>query len=134
HVPKSHQPMVLAAVKAIFVRTSQADAREALDEVAKLLDSKCPQGVRALARDGRGRARVHGFPAGALAPDPLDQPAGATQSRDPSPKRVVGIFPNTTSLLRLVTMLRTHGLHQLTDTSTNPAPRGTTGSTPLEET
>jgi len=54
HVPESRQPMVLAAVKAIFVRTSQADAREALDEVAKLLDSKCRKAselLRAMAED-----------------------------------------------------------------------------------
>lgn len=105
HVPKSHQPMVLAAVKAIFVRTSQADAREALDEVAKLLDSKCPKAselLRAMAEDVLAYMvfpqehwrQLHST-------NPLERLNREIRRRT----RVVGIFPNTTSLLRLVTML-----------------------------
>lgn len=105
YVPKSHQPMVLAAVKAIFVRTSQADAREALDEVAKLLDSKCPKAselLRAMAEDVLAYMafpqehwrQIHST-------NPLERLNREIRRRT----RVVGIFPNTASLLRLVTML-----------------------------
>ncbi|MBM4369531.1 MAG: transposase [Deltaproteobacteria bacterium] len=37
------RPTVLAAEKANVVRTSQAGAREALDELSKPLNSKCPK-------------------------------------------------------------------------------------------
>lgn len=105
HVPKSHQPMVLAAVKAIFVRTSQADAHEALEEVAKLLDSKCPKAselLRAMAEDVLAYMafpqehwrQIHST-------NPLERLNREIRRRT----RVVGIFPNTASLLRLVTML-----------------------------
>jgi transposase-like protein len=105
HVHKNHQPMVLAAVKTIFAQTSQAEARRQLDSVAHALGAKSPKAAELLRAMADDVLAYMAFPVEHWrqihSTNPLERLNREIRRRT----RVVGIFPNVRSLLRLVTML-----------------------------
>jgi transposase-like protein len=105
HVHKSMQAMVLAAVKTIFVQTNQAEARRQLEEVSRTLGPRCPKAAELLQSMAEDVLSYMSFPPEHWrqlhSTNPLERLNREVRRRT----RVVGIFPNVNSLLRLVTML-----------------------------
>ena len=105
HVPRGQQGFVLAAVKTVFVQASKPEARAALGQVVKLLEAKCPKAAELLSAMADDVLAYMAFPQEHWrqihSTNPLERLNREIRRRT----RVVGIFPNVTSLLRLVTML-----------------------------
>lgn len=105
HVPKSQQSMVLAAVKTIFAQPSQAEARKQLEEVVKALRKKCAKAAELLEEAADDVLAYLAFPEEHWrqihSTNPLERQIKEIRRRT----RVVGVFPDRRSLLRLVTML-----------------------------
>jgi len=79
-----------------------SEARKAFEEVAELLDSKCPEASELLRSTAVDVLAYKAFPQEHWR---QLQPARAPKPRDPPRTRVVGSFTNTASLPRLATML-----------------------------
>jgi len=105
HVTRQHQPMVLAAVKTIFAQATKAEAERHLAEVAKALESKCPKATELLLEMESDVLAYMSFPPEHWrqihSTNPLERLNVEIRRRT----RVIGIFPNSASLLRLVTLL-----------------------------
>jgi putative transposase len=105
HVTRQHQPMVLAAVKTIFVQATKEEAEKHLREVAKALESKCPKAADLLLEMEADVLAYMSFPMEHWrqihSTNPLERLNVEIRRRT----RVIGIFPNGASLLRLVTLL-----------------------------
>lgn len=105
HVPKSQQSMVLAAVKTIFAQPSREDARRQLDEVVKALRAKCPKAAALLEAAAEDVLAYMAFPSEHWrqihSTNPLERQIREVRRRT----RVVGIFPDRASVLRLVGLL-----------------------------
>ena len=85
--PKSRPAVVATLVRTIF---AQPDADSVSDQHARSSSSSRSASRRPatlLAEARRGAPRLHVVPEGALAPDLVEQPAGAAQQGDPPPHR-----------------------------------------------
>ena len=103
HAPAKQRTAVAAMLKTIFAQESKAEAEAQWDTVADALREKqdklgtfmdasratapfrCAKSRTSLAR--LRRPRLHGFPARALDPDRLDEPAGTGEPRDQAAHR-----------------------------------------------
>ncbi len=105
HVPKQQQAMVMAAVKTIFAQPSQEQALAQLAQIVETLRKKCPKAADVLEDAAEDVLAYMAFPSEHWrqihSTNPLERQNKEIRRRT----RVVGIFPNRASLLRLVTML-----------------------------
>ena len=102
HVPRGQQAMVAATVRTVFAQPTQAEARRQLASVVKLLREKCAKAADVLEEAGEDVLAYMAFPAEHWrqlhSTNPLERLNKEIRRRT----RVVGIFPNRASLLRLV--------------------------------
>lgn len=102
HVPRGQQAMVAATVRTVFAQPTQAEARRQLASVVKLLREKCAKAAEVLEEAGEDVLAYMAFPAEHWrqlhSTNPLERLNKEIRRRT----RVVGIFPNRASLLRLV--------------------------------
>ncbi len=105
HVPKQQQAMVMAAVKTIFAQPSQQEAHAQLAQIVATLQKKCPKAADVLEGAADDVLAYMAFPPEHWrqihSTNPLERQNKEIRRRT----RVVGIFPNRASLLRLVSML-----------------------------
>ena len=105
HVAKADQPMVMAALKTIFAQTTKADALRQLEEVGRALKKKSPRAAELLLAASEDVLAYMSFPSEHRrqlhSTNPLERLNKEIRRRT----RVVGIFPHTKSLIRLVAML-----------------------------
>lgn len=105
HVPRGQQPMVAALIRTIFAASSQQDARRQLEQVADTLREKCPKAAQALSDAAEDVLAYKAFPeehhSKIHSTNPLERQNREIRRRT----RVVGVFPNRASILRLVTLL-----------------------------
>ncbi|MCP3919604.1 MAG: IS256 family transposase, partial [bacterium] len=105
HVPKQQQAMVMAAVKTIFAQPSQQEAHAQLAQIVATLQKKCPKAAEVLEGAADDVLAYMAFPPEHWrqihSTNPLERQNKEIRRRT----RVVGIFPNRASLLRLVSML-----------------------------
>ncbi|MHC4932453.1 MAG: IS256 family transposase [Planctomycetota bacterium] len=105
HVSKSQQAMVLAAIKTIFVQPSAEEAHKQLKDVVKAVKKKAPKAAELLEAAADDVLAYMAFPREHWqqihSTNPLERLIKEIRRRT----RVVGIFPNRASVLRLVTML-----------------------------
>ena len=105
HLPKSKQGFVAAALRNVFAQTTTADAREAMTRVIALLEQR-HESVAQLVRDAEDDVLAHfAFPEShrrqIRSTNPLERLNKELRRR----VRVVGLFPNEASVVRLVGML-----------------------------
>lgn len=105
HLPKSKQGFVAAALRNVFAQTTMADAREAMTRVIALLEQR-HESVAQLVRDAEDDVLAHfAFPEShrrqIRSTNPLERLNKELRRR----VRVVGLFPNEASVVRLVGML-----------------------------
>jgi transposase-like protein len=109
-VPKASAEMVAAAIRTVFAQPDPAHVRSQLDEVARMLDAKFTD-VAAMRRDAAEDLLAYtAFPVAhwrkIWSTNPLERLNGEIKRRT----NVVGICPNDTSIVRLVTavLVETH--------------------------
>jgi transposase-like protein len=104
-VPKAAQGFVAAALKSIFSQSSQQEARQALHKAVELLASKYPAAAAVVEEAEDDVLAYMSFPEKHWrqihSTNPLERQNREIRRRTD----VVGIFPNTPSALRLVSML-----------------------------
>ena len=102
HVPRGQQAVIAATVRTIFVQPSQAEAKKQLGQVVKLLRDKCEKAAEVLEDAAEDVLAYMAFPSEhwrqVHSTNPLERLNKEIRRRT----RVVGIFPNRPSLLRLV--------------------------------
>jgi transposase-like protein len=100
-VPRSAQGMVLAAVRTIFTQETQEGARQALHETAGMLEAKFPQVTAKLVEAEEDLLAYMVFPEEhrkqISSTNPLERVNKEVRRRT----RVIGIFPDRGSLIRL---------------------------------
>jgi len=100
-VPKGHQPMVSAAFKTIFAQVSGADMRNQWDQVAATLSDRFPKSASLMEGAKEEVLAFTAFPAEhwrqIWSTNPLERLNKELKRRC----RVVGIFPNEASVIRL---------------------------------
>ena len=105
HVTRQHQPMVLAAVKTIFAQGTKGEAERHLHEVATALEPKCPKATEMLLAMANDVLAYMSFPIEHWRQIHSTNPLERLNLEIRRRTRVIGIFPNSASLLRLVTLL-----------------------------
>jgi transposase-like protein len=105
HVKSDQQAMVAAAIRTIFAQPSQQEALEQLDTVVAALRKKSPKAADTLEAAADDVLAYKAFPPEhhkqIHSTNPLERQNKEIRRRT----RVVGVFPNRASILRLVTLL-----------------------------
>lgn len=102
HVPKSHKEMIAATVRTIFAQPDPQATREQLREVVGMLETRYPKAALLLAEAEADVTAYSHFPhphwKKIASTNPLERVNKEIKRRS----RVVGIFPNEASVIRLV--------------------------------
>jgi transposase-like protein len=102
HVPKADKSIVAAAIRTIFAQRNEEAARLQLAEVLKAMESRWPKAAEVLAGGEDEVLTYMGFPqehwSRIYSTNPLERLNKEVKRRT----NVVGIFPNTDAVLRLV--------------------------------
>lgn len=81
-VPKSAAPWVATLLRTVFEQPDRASVLAQMAQVIAALDERFPQGRRAPGGRPRGPSRLRRLPAGGVAADLVQQPAGAAEQGD----------------------------------------------------
>ena len=109
-VPKASAEMVAAAIRTVFAQPDAAHVRSQLDEVTRMLGAQFPEVATMLIDASEDLLAFCAFPQAhwrkVWSTNPLERVNGEIKRRT----RVVGIFPNDASALRLITavIVETH--------------------------
>jgi putative transposase len=109
-VPKASSEMVAAAIRTIFAQPDAAHVRRQLDEVTRMLAPQFPDVAQMLTDAAEDLLAFTAFPQAhwrkVWSTNPLERVNGEIKRRT----RVVGIFPDDASVLRLITavIVETH--------------------------
>lgn len=104
-VPRKAQGMVMGTVKTVFSQATAADARQALHRAIELLDEHSPAAAELL-RDAEADVLTYmSFPEAHWRQIHSTNPLERINKEIRRRTRVVGIFPNDASIIRLVGML-----------------------------
>jgi transposase-like protein len=102
HVPKADKSIVAAAIRTIFAQRNEEAARQQLGEVLKAMESRWPKAAEVLAGGEEEVLTYMSFPqehwTRIYSTNPLERLNKEVKRRT----NVVGIFPNTDAVLRLV--------------------------------
>ncbi len=102
HVPKGDKSIVAAAIRTIFAQRNEEAARQQLGEVLKAMESRWPKAAEVLAGGEEEVLTYMSFPqehwTRIYSTNPLERLNKEVKRRT----NVVGIFPNTDAVLRLV--------------------------------
>lgn len=104
-VPRGQQAMVMALVRTIYAQPTQAEARQQLTQVARTLRKTLPRAAEALEEMAEDLLAYMAFPAEHWRQIHSNNPLERQNKEIRRRTRVVGIFPNRGSLLRLVSLL-----------------------------
>ena len=116
-VPKASAEMVAAAIRTIFAQPDHEHVRRQFDEVTAMLEPKFPEVAAMLASAKEDLLSFCGFPVAhwkkIWSTNPLERLNGEIKRRT----NVVGIFPNDSAVLRLVTavVVETHDEWQVAE-------------------
>jgi putative transposase len=102
HVPKADKSIVAAAIRTIFAQRNEEAARQQLGEVLKAMEARWPKAAEVLAGGEEEVLTYMSFPqehwTRIYSTNPLERLNKEVKRRT----NVVGIFPNTDAVLRLV--------------------------------
>ena len=102
HVPRADKAIVAAAIRTVFAQPHQEAARQQLAEVVKAMEPRWPKGAKILLAGEDEVLTYMGFPSTHWtrihSTNPLERLNREVKRRT----NVVGIFPNTDAVLRLV--------------------------------
>lgn len=104
-VPRGQQAMVMAMVRTIFAQPTQREAKEQLAQVARALKKSVPRAATLLDEMAEEVLAYMAFPAEHWRQIHSNNPLERQNKEVRRRTRVVGIFPNRASLLRLVSLL-----------------------------
>jgi putative transposase len=104
-VPRGQQAMLMAMVRTIFAQPTQREAREQLAQVARTLRKSAPRAADLLEEMAEEVLAYMAFPAEHWRQVHSNNPLERQNKEIRRRTRVVGIFPNRASLLRLVSLL-----------------------------
>ena len=104
-VPKKAQDFVMAAVKNVFQQTDAASASEAMGRAIESLEAKYPKAADLLCESESDVLAYMSFPKSHWRQIHSTNPIERLNKEVRRRTRVVGIFPNAASLLRLVGMV-----------------------------
>jgi len=102
HVPRGDKSIVAAAIRTVFAQRNEEAARQQLGEVLKAMEARWPKAAEVLARGEEEVLTYMSFPqehwTRIYSTNPLERLNKEVKRRT----NVVGIFPNTDAVLRLV--------------------------------
>lgn len=104
-VPRGQQAMVMAMVRTIFAQPTQREAKEQLAQVARALKKSVPRAAALLEEMAEEVLAYMAFPAEHWRQIHSNNPLERQNKEVRRRTRVVGIFPNRASLLRLVSLM-----------------------------
>lgn len=104
-VPRGQQAMVMAMVRTIYAQPTQREAKEQLAQVARTLKKSAPRAAELLEEMAEDLLAYMAFPAEHWRQIHSNNPLERQNKEVRRRTRVVGIFPNRASLLRLVSLL-----------------------------
>ena len=85
--PKASWPWVKTLLHSVYDQPDAASVHAQYDRLVDAIAEKLPKVAEHLDAARRRRPGVHQLPQRALAPDLVQQPAGAAEPRDPPPHR-----------------------------------------------
>lgn len=104
-VPRGQQAMVMAMVRTIFAQPTQREAKEQLAQVARALKKSVPRAAALLEEMAEEVLAYMAFPGEHWRQIHSNNPLERQNKEVRRRTRVVGIFPNRASLLRLVSLM-----------------------------
>jgi putative transposase len=102
HIPKSHKQMIGATVRTIFVQPDADAARTQLRQVASMLDTRYPKAAALLIDAEHDVTAYAEFPQAHWSKIASTNPLERVNKEIKRRSKVVGIFPNDESVIRLV--------------------------------
>jgi len=102
HVPKSHKEMIAATVRTVFAQPDPESTRDQLRQVVGMLEVRYPAAAELLAEAEADVTSYAGFPQPHWRKIASTNPLERVNKEIKRRSNVVGIFPDDTSVLRLV--------------------------------
>src|SRR5680860_727692 len=102
HVPKSHKQMIGATVRTIFVQPDVESTRTQLRQVASMLETRYPKAAELLADAEHDVTAYAEFPQAHWSKIASTNPLERVNKEIKRRSKVIGIFPNDESVIRLV--------------------------------
>lgn len=102
HIPKSHKQMIGATVRTIFVQPDTESTRTQLRQVAGMLETRYPKAAELLADAEHDVTAYAEFPQAHWPKIASTNPLERVNKEIKRRSKVIGIFPNDASVIRLV--------------------------------